>query len=489
MAKKDTVNALVRRGIKSKVAETVAEAGFKLSDLRKAPLDKLVKIITEEDAINLLEKVGATKKKIKEAKNEMKSAQKKKTTKKGRKRTKKIKKRDVEIPNKIPEISKMEERIISIMEGEGISLPRQISLDLASKISETNLDDDKVLEILKVIEKRYKEHVVDPNESVGILAAQSIGEPGTQMTMRTFHYAGVAEINVTLGLPRIIELVDARRVPSTPMMTVYLKPEHGHDAEEVKKIASRIEITKLKDVAKTEINLSEMQVEIYPEAKELKRKNLTFDEVVEGLKNTRGLKGLTDAEKDRIVLKLKESSFKKLQKVADIVRAAEIAGISGIERAIIRPGENGYIIYTEGSNLKDVFKIEEVDNTRTICNSIHEVANVLGIEAARVALMNEINNTLDEQGLSVDLRHIMLISDIMTNNGEVKAIGRHGISGKKSSVLARAAYEITSKHLLRAGFTGEVDTLDGVAENVIVGQPVKVGTGCVNLIYKKPEEE
>jgi hypothetical protein len=100
--------------------------------------------------------------------------------------------------------------------------------------------------------------------------------------------------------------------------------------------------------------------------------------------------------------------------------------------------------------------------------------------------VNEANNTLQEQGLTVDIRHIMLVSDMMTNDGDVKAIGRHGISGRKSSVLARAAFEITAHHLLRAAITGEVDYLDGVAENVIVGQPVTLGTGAVNLIYQPP---
>ncbi|MCK4266589.1 MAG: DNA-directed RNA polymerase subunit A'', partial [Thermoplasmata archaeon] len=97
--------------------------------------------------------------------------------------------------------------------------------------------------------------------------------------------------------------------------------------------------------------------------------------------------------------------------------------------------------------------------------------------------------TLDEQGLTVDIRHIMLVADMMTNDGDVKAIGRHGISGRKSSVLARAAFEITSTHLLKAGITGEVDSLDGVAENIIVGQPVTVGTGAVNLVYSPPKKK
>ena len=128
-----------------------------------------------------------------------------------------------------------------------------------------------------------------------------------------------------------------------------------------------------------------------------------------------------------------------------------------------------------------VLQMEHIDGARTSTNSIMEIFHVLGIEAARNAVIKEATDTLKEQGLSVDIRHIMLVADIMTNDGDVKAIGRHGISGRKSSVLARAAFEITSTHLLRAGMIGEVDNLDGVAENIIVGQPVTLGTGAVNL--------
>ncbi|HDL16036.1 MAG TPA: DNA-directed RNA polymerase subunit A'', partial [Euryarchaeota archaeon] len=148
-----------------------------------------------------------------------------------------------------------------------------------------------------------------------------------------------------------------------------------------------------------------------------------------------------------------------------------------------------HVIYTEGSNLKDVLKIDGVDVTRTKTNDILEVHRVLGIEAARNAIINEIQDTLNEQGLIVDIRHLMLISDIMTVDGDVKAIGRHGVSGEKASVLARAAFEITVDHLLDAGVKGEYDELEGIVENVIVGRPVKLGTGMVEVVMRRELEE
>jgi DNA-directed RNA polymerase subunit A" len=143
-----------------------------------------------------------------------------------------------------------------------------------------------------------------------------------------------------------------------------------------------------------------------------------------------------------------------------------------------------WIIYTQGSNLREVLDMEEIDARRTKTNNIIEIAEVLGIEAARNAIVNEALDTLLQQGLNVDIRHLMLVADMMTFNGIVEAIGRHGVAGQKESVLARAAFEITAKHLLAAGVTGEVDELKGVAENIIVGQPVTLGTGAVILVYK-----
>src|SRR6059036_1921151 len=314
---------------------------------------------------------------------------------------------------------------------------------------------------------------------------------GTQMTMRTFHYAGVAEMNVTLGLPRLIEIVDARRVPSTPIMELYVKSGHT-DLERMRKIATEIEMTSLEDIASIETDLVNMRVLAYPDDHRMKSRGVTWQELEEKLKKlgeiqeVRRQVGNAEKKARALVVEAGEPSFKKLQRLVEQVRVMKIKGIDGISRAIIRKRGDGYVIYTEGSNLSKILELPYVDAARTSTNSVQEIYEVLGIEAARNAIVNEAYNTLQEQGLTVDIRHIMLVSDMMTNDGDVKAIGRHGISGRKSSVLARAAFEITAHHLLRAAITGEVDYLDGVAENVIVGQPVTLGTGAVNLIYKPP---
>jgi DNA-directed RNA polymerase subunit A" len=337
----------------------------------------------------------------------------------------------------------------------------------------------------------YKERRMDPNESVGMMAAHSIGEPGTQMNMRTFHHAGVANINVTLGLPRLIEIVDARRVPSTPSMNIPLIGDAAEDEGVARRIAFEIETTVLDNVASLKADSTNMVIEVQLINSALSARGLTKEEIADKLNKVRLLRGLVEVRDFDILIRCDEPSFKKLQMIYEAAKAAKIKGIDGITRAVLARDEKTgrWYIVTEGSNLKEVLKVPSVDAERTMTNSILEIGEVLGIEAARNSIIKEAKGTLGEAGLNVDTRHIMLVSDLMTNDGAVKAIGRHGISGRKSSVLARAAFEITAPHLLRAAMNGEVDNLEGVAENIIVGQPVTLGTGAVNLVYSPKKKK
>jgi DNA-directed RNA polymerase subunit A" len=182
------------------------------------------------------------------------------------------------------------------------------------------------------------------------------------------------------------------------------------------------------------------------------------------------------------------NSYRQLLQYVEELREIVFKGIEGIDRVVIRKEENDeYVLYTEGSEFKKVLRVEGVDSTRTRTNNLHETEKALGIEAARNAIIDEMTSTLEEQGLEVDIRHIMLVADAMTTTGEIESIGRHGISGSKGSVLSRAAFEVTVNHLLDAAVHGEDDELDGVTENVIVGQPIKIGTGDVELVVGKPE--
>ncbi len=341
---------------------------------------------------------------------------------------------------------------------------------------------DRAVELAIV---RYRRALVEPGEAVGVVAAQSIGEPGTQMTLRTFHYAGVREMNVTLGLPRLIEIVDARRRPSTPIMEIRLDEEHRASKEKAEELARQIVHTTVETVA-TNIYRDELRecVVIELDKDMMEDREVSVEDVVLAIEKS--LK--CDVEAEGLTLYVKprgeaEKRLKVLRRLVDKLPSVHIKGIPGIKRVRVDWDEleREWLIRTDGSNLRDVLDVPGVDPTRTTTNNIHEIATVLGIEAARKAIIREAKGVLDEQGLDVDIRHIMLVADIMTNTGTVRQIGRHGVAGEKESVLARAAFETPIVNLVRAAVRGEVDELKGVTENILIGQPIPVGTGAVSL--------
>jgi len=476
MAKKDFEKALQRKGLEDAIVAKLSVKFNKLDEVKEANKDALF-----EAGLN-----DAEVEKVTDAFGTRKVGKKAPVLKKGAKKieVEEGPKIDFKMPeDKIQDSTDYEKKLMKVSEDMKLKLPRKVIATIAGRIEGIDVPEAKVKSILKLAHQKYKDHCMDANESAGIIAAQSIGEPGTQMTMRTFHYAGVAEINVTLGLPRLIEIVDARRVPSTPMMNIHLTDAYRFDKDKVKRVASKIETTTVGEIADIEADITNMRVLVKMDDHKLEQHELKPEEVMERISKLRGIKSLAELVGNDIIINSEEPSFKRLQNIMDVVRDAKIKGVDQIARAIIKKTGDEYVIYTEGSNLRDVLLVEEVDKRRTGTNSIQEIYEVLGVEAARQSIVDEAYKTLDEQGLTVDIRHIMLVADLMTADGDVKAIGRHGISGRKSSVLARAAFEITAAHLLHAALTGEEDHLDGVAENIIVGQPVTLGTGAVNLVY------
>jgi DNA-directed RNA polymerase subunit A" len=366
---------------------------------------------------------------------------------------------------------------------EALDLPESIVGALRKGLEGAEITEEQLSEILDQVAADYEHSRVEPCEAVGVVAAQSIGEPGTQMTMRTFHYAGVAEINVTLGLPRLIEIVDARKIPSTPTMTIRLTPDYAHDRDLAREVAWAIESTSILHLGSVATDLAEMNVIIELNPIAMEQRKTTSDEVAERLREETGL--AVDQNGNILKMSPEEPSYRELLQLVEKIKKISLKGLEGIKRVVIRKEGDEYVLYTEGSSLKKIMQFEGVDPTRTKTNNINEIGEVLGIEAARNAIINEATDTLREQGLSVDVRHIMLVSDIMTVDGEVKQIGRHGVSGEKASVLARAAFEVTVNHILDAAIRGDVDDLKGVTENVIVGQPIQLGTGDVQLVSNR----
>jgi len=377
---------------------------------------------------------------------------------------------------------------------EAAAVPRRLKERIYAAIeARDGVTTEHAADIVKAVQFRYLATRVDPLDPVGTVSAQSIGEPGTQMTMNTFHYAGVAEIDVTQGLPRLIELVDARKTPDTPMMTVFLDEEHAADREKAHEVVWNIEATRILALGDVSTNVADMLVRIDLNEETLDERGLEPEEIAETIESKLGVSTVQDGTV--IEFGPEQPSYRELLQLVEQLRDIVFKGIEEVTRVVVRKEQredvdDEFVLYTEGSAFGDVMDIEGVDSTRSTTNNIHEIYRTLGVEAARESIIEETMNTLEEQGLDdVNIRHLMLVADAMTTKGTIESIGRHGISGNKESVLARAAFEVTVNHLLDAAVHGEIDDLNGVTENVIVGKPIKLGTGDVDLRMRAANDE
>ena len=360
------------------------------------------------------------------------------------------------------------------------SILEQVKASVPAKIT-----DAKLKSVLDAVVLEYNDTSVAAGESVGIISAESIGEPGTQMTMNTKHFSGVAEMNVTTGLPRIIEIADARKKISTPSMEVYLD-ETVKSEEDVFGFVRLLKESPLESYAKEiSINLAEGLIEVTIDESAAKDSKITVEEIHAIVK--KAFKTNTVKVKDSVVTvkaKPKENDLVNIYKLREKVRKLYVSGVKGITHVLPVKRDDEYVLITSGSNLKDVLKLEGVDVTRVSSNDLYEIEAQLGIEAARQAIINEMMAVIESQGLDVDIRHIMLVADIMVVNGTVKGVTRYGVVSEKSSVLARASFETPIKHIIEAALVGEEDHLTSIVENVMLNQPIPTGTGLPRLRMK-----
>ncbi len=364
-------------------------------------------------------------------------------------------------------------------------LPPRIIDELKSKLSGMELTREQLADLTRILVNEYYKMLIDPGEAIGIVTAQSVGEPSTQMILRSFHFAGLREFSMALGLPRMIELVDARRKPSVPMMTIYLDEEHRSDPNKAQEIAYKIQLTTIENVTKSvEVDYINSQITIEIDENELKQRGLSMEDVRKVVERIKGKGAQVEIEGNVIRITLEEADIIKLRRIRDKVMQTRLAGIKNVKKTLVRYKDGEWIIETEGTNLEAVLTIDGVDYRRTISNDIHEVAEVLGIEAARTVIMRELKKVLDQQGLDTDIRHLMLISDVMTWTGRVRQVGRHGVVGEKESPLARAAFEVTVKNLVEASIKGELENFRGVVESVLAGKYIPIGTGIVQLLME-----
>ncbi|KAK6461924.1 DNA-directed RNA polymerase III subunit C1 [Scheffersomyces coipomensis] len=352
---------------------------------------------------------------------------------------------------------------------------------------------------------KYSRAKVEPGTAVGAIGAQSIGEPGTQMTLKTFHFAGVASMNVTLGVPRIKEIINASKTISTPIINSVLVNDDDEIAARV--VKGRIEKTLLKDVAfyvqdVYSDDLAYISIKVDLKTIEKLQLELTIDNIAKAIYTAPKLKilpgevSVTSKDRINVLVTLRESKADILKGVNDVntlffrmqqlKRALPnicIKGLPNIFRAVINIRDDSKKeLLVEGYGLKEVMSTEGVVGTKTTTNHVLEVFEVLGIEAARSSIIKEIDYTMSNHGMSVDPRHIQLLGDVMTYKGEVLGITRFGLSKMRDSVLQLASFEKTTDHLFDAAFFMKNDKIEGVSECIILGQTMSIGTGAFKLV-------
>ncbi len=363
-----------------------------------------------------------------------------------------------------------------------LKLLEELEASLPNKISSA-----KVKKIAINVYKEYKSSLAEPGECVGLVTAESIGEPGTQMTLNTFHFAGVSEMNVTTGLPRLIEILDARKLISTLMMEIYLKTPYSKGGG-IKELAESLKETKFKEyIHEINISVADTTIKISLNEDKLKNVKLTPVKILKILAKSTVLKNVDiKLEKDNSI-KVKVSGDEALNmiyKVKEKIKEIYINGIKGVTQVLPVKRGDEFVIVTAGSNIKEIMKLDFVDMSRTSSNDIHENAKLFGIEAAREVIIREMIKVLNDQGIDLNIRHILLVADAMTMSGKVLGASRYGIVKEKPSVLARASFETPIKHIINASMLGEVDQLKSVIENVMINQAVPIGTGLPGLVTK-----
>ena len=357
-------------------------------------------------------------------------------------------------------------------------------------------------EFFKELWIKYIKAKVSPGEAVGAVAGQSIGEPGTQMTLKTFHFAGVASMNITLGVPRIREIINYTQNISTPVIYANLVQEDDLTAAKI--VKGRIEKIKLNRICKyikevispdscyikvkldkEYIQSSHLEISIHNVRDALllnkKKLNLKLKENHIIIKNdTKLVIYPPETDRDNLYFSL-ESLMKNLPEII-------VSGISTVNRIVINKQDKDdkkYMLAVEGTGLLDIMKTDGIDFKKCKSNNISEILNTLGIEAARKSIIYELNYTFEGHSIHVDKRHLGLISDLMTFKGTVYGFQRFGMIKMKDSVFLNSSFERTNDILFDAAIYGNVECLRGVSEAIIVGKTSPIGTGAFKLFMDK----
>lgn len=358
----------------------------------------------------------------------------------------------------------------------------------------TRLTSSQLQTFLNLCWQKYNRVRVEPGTAVGAICAQSVGEPATQMTLKTFHFAGVASMNITQGVPRIKEIINANATVSTPIIKIELI--NPYDAELARRTKMRLERTILSQICRCMKEVFEedgcfVQIELDLKRISLLRINITIDEICEIIHQK--LKVSWDRmrriDKSRIMIDMGHDT-KQTWQFRGVLAKLPIKGIPTVKKAMIRTrkseesSDDVFYIVIEGEGLQQVMATYGVEFKNAYSNNIMEVAQTLGIEAAREVIIREIQETMQGHGIGIDPRHSKLLADNMTYRGRVLGYTRHGMSKMKESALMLASFERTADHLFEAAYYGQKDPIAGVSESIISGTPIRLGTGFFDLLWK-----
>ncbi|XP_010483650.1 PREDICTED: DNA-directed RNA polymerase III subunit 1 [Camelina sativa] len=362
---------------------------------------------------------------------------------------------------------------------------------------------DKQLEVfVKICVSRYREKKIEAGTAIGTIGAQSIGEPGTQMTLKTFHFAGVASMNITQGVPRINEIINASKNISTPVISAEL--ENPLELTSARWVKGRIEKTTLGQVAESiEVLMTSTSasVRIILDSKIIEEACLSITpwSVKNSILKTPRIKlndndiRVLDTGLDITPVVDKSRTHFNLHNLKNVLPNIIVNGIKTVERVVVAEdmdknkqidGKKRWKLFVEGTNLLAVMGTPGINGRTTTSNNVVEVSKTLGIEAARTTIIDEIGTVMGNHGMSIDIRHMMLLADVMTYRGEVLGIQRTGIQKMDKSVLMQASFERTGDHLFSAAISGKVDNIEGVTECVIMGIPMKLGTGILKVLQR-----
>lgn len=393
-----------------------------------------------------------------------------------------------------------------------ITVEERSIADGVLKISATALN-----EFLSQCLTKYEKSKVQPGHAVGAVGAQSIGEPGTQMTLKTFHFAGVAGMSITQGVPRIKEIINASKVISTPVIHCCLDSKYETVAGRVAK--AMIEKTYLRDIIvfiedvwSTTSAYLNMRINWDTIAKLGLR--LTTVDIIMAISRAKAVKQLgakiftTGSSHIRVFIdhgsveaqaakaRASKSAFKQrkssemfgvLSDLKRVIPSIVVKGYPDAHRAIVkkddRPDSTGreqVSVLVEGYGLKACMTTEGINGIQTSSNNVMECKEVLGIEAARMTIIKEISSVMG--GMDIDPRHMQLLADVMTYKGDVLGITRFGLAKMRDSVLQLASFEKTPDHLFNAAMGMKKDRIEGVSECIIMGQSMSVGTGAMKVV-------